>query len=38
MDMTYINWEQNHIDNDIGHIFIKKKKKKTCNEQHKYTN
>ena len=26
MDMTYINWEQNHIDNDIGHIFIKKKK------------
>ena len=25
MDMTYINWEQNHIDNDIGHIFIKKK-------------
>ena len=35
MDMTYINWEQNHIDSDIGHIFIKKKKK-TCNEQHKY--
>ena len=28
MDMTYINWEQNHIDSDIGHIFIKKKKKK----------
>ena len=27
MDMTYINWEQNHIDSDIGHIFIKKKKK-----------
>ena len=36
MDMTYINWEQNHIDSDIGRIFIKKKK--TCNEQHKYTN
>ena len=35
--MTYINWEQNHIDNDIGHIFIKKINKK-CNEQHKYTN
>ena len=33
--MTYISWEQNHIDNDIGHIYIKKKK---CNEQHKYTN
>ena len=28
MDMTYINWEQNHIDSDIGRIFIKKKKKK----------
>ena len=27
MDMTYINWEQNHIDSDIVHIFIKKKKK-----------
>ena len=36
--MTYINCEQDHIDNNIRHIFIKKNnnKKKTCNEQHKY--
>ena len=26
MDMTYISWEQNHIDTDIGHIYIKNKK------------
>ena len=28
-----MNCKQDHNDNDIRHIFIKKKK---CNEQHKY--
>ena len=40
-----MNCKQDHSANDIIHIFIKyiyiykinlKKKKKTCNEQHKY--
>ena len=36
--MAYINCEQDHIDNDIRNIFIKKKKKKNEEEEAMNTN